>query len=129
MPISIPLDVGTRLESAAVKGKLPGASSIISMATLFQVVKRTMAQQQLREQHAAASRAAGAVEEERERASRQENLDRMRQQTKSQLALSMGVSPVMMGGGTGAGDPTTAAFITQAATKPPAPDKLPLGMI
>ena len=98
-------------------GRMPmGPSNVVSMAILFGAVKRKVQAQQAMEQSAMASRAEGQRASVQEHSARERNLDRMRQQTKSQLALSMGVDPFMMSGSTGPGDPTTAAYITRAAS-------------
>jgi hypothetical protein len=88
-------------------------SSIISMTALFQAVKHHRAIQQRN----MAAVAEGGLNAVREQASRESNLARMRQQTKTRMALSMGVSPMMMGGETGAADPTMASYITQSAQR------------
>ena len=91
-------------------------SNVVSMAILFGAVKRQVQAAKLMEQRTTASLMEGGRVDEMEHRARSQNLDRMRQQTKSQLALSMGMSPVLMGGGLGT-DPTTAAHITQAQSQ------------
>lgn len=115
MPISDALQ--RAVSHVATHGATPPPSNVVSMAVLFQVVKRQRTAQMQAAQRAEASISAGEAEFAREQAAREANLDRMRQQTKSQLAVGMGMSPVLMGGGLGPADPTTAAFISQSARK------------
>lgn len=91
----------------------PIALSVISMAALFRNVKKRRVLQQREE----AALGAGAAGMGLEVAARHRNIQRMRDQTKAQLGLSMGVSPVLMGGGTYAEDPNVAAYIRQAASR------------
>jgi hypothetical protein len=116
-----------------------GPGSVVSMAVLFREVKRHQAMVKSMEQQQAASMAAGQMNQAQEEASRRANLQRMREQTKAQLGLSMGMSPAMMGGGMGAEDPTTAAYISRGAQmqlshpagllKPGKDELLGLGMV
>lgn len=82
--------------------------AVISMAVLFREVKRHRAMVRSMEEQQAASMATGQMNQLQEAASRKQNLQRMRDQTKTQLALSMGVSPVMMGD-------SSEAYVAQSA--------------
>ena len=105
--------------------------SVVSMAVLFRAVKQHKSMVAGEQQQQAASMAAGQANMMQEQASRQDNLQRMREQTKAQLGMSIGMNPMMMGG-----DSSTAAYISQAAQREqshPAgllkPGKLGLGMV
>jgi len=108
---------GARMGINIAAGKPPiRAGNVVTMAILFGAVKRQVQAQRMMEQKNLAAQMAGERAFIQENAAREQNLDRMRQQTKAQLALSMGMSPVMMGGGIGAGDATVAAHIAQSAS-------------
>lgn len=86
---------------------------VIPMAVLFQMVKRQQRAKEQYQQHEQASAMSGQQAYAEEQGARQRNLDSMRQQTKQQLAMSMGMNPMMMG------DP--AAHIARSAQRTAAP--------
>lgn len=91
--------------------------SVVSMAVLFRAVKQHRAMMEGTEQRQAASMAAGQANMAQEQASREQNLQRMREQTKAQLGMSVGMNPMMMGG-----DSSTAAYISQSAQRQMSPE-------
>ena len=118
---------GARMGLSAVTGKpIARPSGVVSMAILFGAVKKQVEAQKLMEQRAFAAREEGERSYAREGVAREQNLDRMRQQTKSQLALSMGVDPFAMSSG------STSAYIARsAASQNPGPlgGRMGLGMV
>jgi len=107
---------GAKMGINVAAGKPPiRPHNVVTMAVLFGAVKKQVQARKMMEQRNLAAQMEGERAFVRENVAREQNLDRMRQQTKSQLALSMGMSPVLMGGGSGAGDPTVAAHIAQSA--------------